>query len=195
MSKLSSNAIRHDDASVQPNQRRCEWPECEDIGVHRAPKSRDDLKTFSWFCLEHAREYNRAWNYYDGMSDQEVEADMRRDIVWRRPTWPLGNGSESFNPNGLGFSFFVDLLGILGGQRAHRFSSAEARDLGLDAEQRSAMAVLGVNGPFNVETVKARYKALVKRHHPDSNGNVDASDEKIKEINHAYQVVMEFLVP
>ena len=195
MSRASSNAVRHDEASAQTDWRRCEWSECEGIGVHRAPKSRDDLKTFRWFCLEHAREYNRAWNYYDGMSDQEVEADMRRDIVWHRPTWPLGNSPETLDPNGLGFSGFDDPLGIFEGQNGHRFSSAEARDLGLDAEQRHAMAVLGVEGPFNVEIVKTRYKALVKRHHPDANGDDGASDDKIKEINQAYQVVMEFLAP
>ncbi|MED5395568.1 MAG: J domain-containing protein, partial [Pseudomonadota bacterium] len=124
-----------------------------------------------------------------------VEADMRRDIVWHRPTWPLGNSPETLDPNGFGSSGFDDSLGIFEGGNDHRFSSAEARDLGLDAEQRHAMAVLSVEGPFNVESVKARYKALVKRHHPDANSDDGASDDKIKEINQAYQVVMEFLAP
>ena len=56
-----------------------------------APKSRDRLDEYHWFCLEHVREYNKSWNFCDGMNE-EIESEIREDTVWRRPTWPLGSG-------------------------------------------------------------------------------------------------------
>jgi hypothetical protein len=49
------------------------------------------MTQYRWFCLQHVREYNAAWNYYAGMSDDEVEADIRRDPGWPRPSWPLAS--------------------------------------------------------------------------------------------------------
>jgi hypothetical protein len=55
------------------------------------PRSRDRLDDHVWFCLEHIREYNRAWDYYAGMNQAEIERHMREDVVGGRPTWPLGH--------------------------------------------------------------------------------------------------------
>ena len=65
------------DRLVDPGVQLCEWPDCAAEGEHRAPRSRDDMDSYRWFCLEHAREYNKGWNYFAGMSDDEVEADRR----------------------------------------------------------------------------------------------------------------------
>src|SRR5258706_138681 len=50
----------------------CDHPGCEAGGNFRAPKSRLELHDYRWFCLEHVRAYNLAWNYYAGMSQTEV---------------------------------------------------------------------------------------------------------------------------
>jgi hypothetical protein len=60
------------------------------MGEFRAPKSRRHLKEYWWFCLEHVREYNSTWDYYKGMSPGEIEAQLRADTSWQRPSWPLG---------------------------------------------------------------------------------------------------------
>ena len=88
----------------------CEWPGCTAEGEHRAPQARDRLDQYRWFCLDHVREYNRNWDYYRGMTQTEIEADLRRDTVWQRPTWPLGGGRQR-RPNWRihdGFGFFTD---------------------------------------------------------------------------------------
>ena len=77
-----------DPAPVPP--RPCDHPGCGGSGEFRAPRSRATLDDFYWFCLDHVREYNASWNYYAGMSSAEVEAQIRHDTVWQRPTWPLG---------------------------------------------------------------------------------------------------------
>ena len=72
--------------------RECDHPHCNLAAEHRAPKSRDRLDQYHWFCLEHVREYNKAWNFCSGMDSDEIETEIRQDTVWRRPTWPMGSG-------------------------------------------------------------------------------------------------------
>ena len=68
-------------ASARPPQadpdappRPCDAPGCEAQGEFRAPRSRSKLNDYLWFCLPHVREYNASWDYYKGMSPQEIEA-------------------------------------------------------------------------------------------------------------------------
>src|SRR5512146_3528765 len=77
-------------AEPPPPSRLCDHPGCDGCGDFRAPRSRLELDRYYWFCLEHVRAYNRAWNYYAGMSEGEIEAEIRRDTVWQRPSWKLG---------------------------------------------------------------------------------------------------------
>ena len=77
-------------AEPDPPLRGCDRPGCAAGGEFRAPKSRLELERYYWFCLEHVRAYNTAWNYYAGMSETEIEAEIRYDTVWQRPTWKLG---------------------------------------------------------------------------------------------------------
>jgi hypothetical protein len=76
----------------QAQRRACDWPDCGCPGEYRAPRSRTHLREFYHFCLDHVRAYNRAWDFFTGMSQPEIEAYMREDVTWHRPTWPLGNG-------------------------------------------------------------------------------------------------------
>src|SRR5438067_7003919 len=76
--------------------RLCDHPGCEGGGEFRAPRSRLELDRYFWFCLEHVRAYNAAWNYYAGMSEGEIESHIRQDTVWQRPTWKLGQRHSPF---------------------------------------------------------------------------------------------------
>src|SRR5882672_6797989 len=78
-------------AEPVPPARLCDHPGCAAGGDFRAPRSRIELDHYFWFCLDHVRAYNAAWNYYAGMSEAEVEAEIRHDTTWQRPTWPLGS--------------------------------------------------------------------------------------------------------
>ena len=176
---------RRPDAHAEENPNRpCDWPGCEGEGLYRAPRSRLELYVYRWFCLDHVRQYNAAWNYYAGMDDGEVEADIRRDTVWHRPTWPLGAGF------GGGPDVIDDRIGLFGDaaeppRPRWRTSSAEEQ----------ALVVLDLQPPVSAAAVKARYKELVKRHHPDANGGDKASEEKFKQITQAYETIMGSLNP
>ena len=71
---------------------RCDTPGCELAGEYRAPKSRESLRDFHWFCLDHVRAYNAAWDYYKGMAPEEMCATSERR------TAPLGPARTAVLP-------------------------------------------------------------------------------------------------
>jgi DnaJ domain len=156
----------------------CEVPGCTAAGEYRAPRSRRALREWHWFCLEHVRAYNAAWDYYRGMSPGQIEAELRSDISWQRPTWPLGRlgGRDWRNP-----AWLEEPLASLGG-RASRAPRTDAAP----AELKAHLATLELGWPVTLEALKARYKELAKRHHPDANGGDRSAEERLKTINLAY---------
>jgi hypothetical protein len=165
----------------------CDMPGCPNEGEYRAPKSRHNLREWYWFCLEHVRAYNAGWDYYKGMSPVEIEAHMRADTGWQRPTWPLGRlgaGSEEEI-----FHDRLDILGAAGIRRGQHAASAS-----VPSELRQPLDTLGLPWPVSLEDVKARYKELAKRHHPDANGGDRGAEERLKNINLAYAAVRSHLV-
>jgi hypothetical protein len=171
--------------------RACEWSKCCNKGTHRAPKSRNELNSFLWFCKNHARDYNKSWNYYDGMSDCDVEADIRNDTVWQRPTWRLGtNGSENLETM-VNFDSIHDRFDVLYNSRP-KINSHSANETIYNSEQIHALAIFGLERPGDTESIKQRYKKLVKQYHPDTKGLEENSDEKIKDVNQAYKILIDY---
>ena len=168
--------------------RCCDHPGCIAGGDYRAPKSRLELRDYYWFCLEHIRAYKSAWNYYAGMSDTEIEAEIRHDTVWQRPSWRLGAR------HGPGYAARIrDYFGVFTGGadgasgRGRRNGDREggAVHRALSAREQ-ALAVFELEPPFTLAGLKTRYKTLVKLHHPDAHGGDKAAEEKLKIINQAY---------
>ena len=155
---------------------RCGWPNCQEKGSYRAPKSRSELKSFHWFCKKHAREYNLAWNYYDGMTDEEVEEDLRKDITWQRPSWKLGS---TLRPNSsINKTNCNDPFGFFSEKIACEDDKISIDDLScFDEIQKKAVGVLGLDFPISIATTKAKYKELVKVYHPDANANFGAHNK------------------
>ncbi len=172
----------------EPGTRMCDAPGCRAAGEYRAPQARDRLNDYYWFCLEHVREYNRAWNYYKGMSQVEIERHIRWDTTWQRPTWPFAgkrkNGAPDFD------------LGAFGPEDWDIRQAREAQ-AGTDgwrprphSDEARALDEFRMEAPVTREGVKTRYKELVKEHHPDAHGGAKDAEEKLKAINHAYSVLM-----
>lgn len=172
-----------------PRARGCDHPGCDAVGEFRAPKGPNRLRDYYWFCLDHVREYNRAWNYYKGMSHDEVERETRHDTCWQRPTWPMGwrvGGAKGHGPTGVDDPFGLFAKEARAEARA-REDAARAPAPG-DGDA-AALAVLDLDPPVTLTEVKARYKELVKQLHPDLNGGDRAAEERLKTINHAYSVL------
>jgi len=161
--------------------RNCDNPGCAAAGEYRAPKSRHNLSDYWWFCLDHVRAYNASWDFYKGMSPTEIEAALRADTSWQRPTWPLGRVGGAAR---LDEAVLRDPLGGLGGLRAAARRRPEPQTA--PPELRQPLATLGLDWPVTLEAVKIRYKELAKRHHPDANNGDRSAEERLKTINLAY---------
>ncbi|WP_158744386.1 J domain-containing protein [Acidisphaera sp. L21] len=170
------------DAPGQP----CDCPGCPLPGEYRAPKSRDSLNAYWWFCLDHVREYNASWDFYKGMTPGQIEAQTRADTQWQRPTWPLGRlGARFLNEDALR----DPLEAMATGRRRSAERAAQATPTGL----REPLTTLGLDWPVTLDVVKSRYKELAKRNHPDANGGDRAAEERLKTINLAYAAVRTHL--
>ena len=174
--------------------RRCDHPDCPGVGEYRAPRSRQELTSYYWFCLDHVRVYNSNWNYFAGMSSDEIEAHRRHDTVWQRPTWPLG--VQNARTHRMSYERIDDPLGLFdtqppssGGDRA------DGRTWPRGSPEARALSVLDLDGPVTLDAVKTRYKELAKRHHPDANGGSKEAEERLKVINQAYSTLRKSLSP
>lgn len=172
--------------SPQWAQQACAHPGCQRVGEYRAPRSRRALKDYVWFCLDHVRMYNAAWDFYRGMSADEIESMRRQDTVGWRPTWPFGSkrdrSAEEAERVRAAFAKFF------GHEEEREQPRAEARRAahGVAAE---ALAILSLPPDATPAEVKSRYKELVKRHHPDANGGDKDAEERLKSINQAYSTL------
>ena len=80
--------------AARSHVRTCDWQGCSDEGEFRTHRSPREMGSHVWYCAEHIRDHNKAWNYFDGLSDDEVEAVIKNDTVWQRPTWELGSKAD-----------------------------------------------------------------------------------------------------
>ena len=178
-----------------PQPTHCQHPDCELPGVYRAPKSRTQLNEYFWFCLDHVRDYNKAWDYYAGMSQAEIERQVRNDVVGQRPTWPLGKwgahgpGGRTSAPR----SAFIpdDVAEALDGAaqaRKTRAREEQRRNSRLSKEEQ-ALAVLELTAPVTMDEIRTRYRILVKKLHPDANGGDKSAEEQLKVVNQAYSTL------
>jgi DnaJ-domain-containing protein 1 len=155
-------------------QHVCMAPGCLLEAPYRAPMSRDHLNQYYWFCLEHVRAYNARWDYFRGMSQADIERELKRDVTWQRPSWPLGGGPGIHDP-----------LGLLGDEPQTRRQVEER----VWTKEARALAVLDLPATATISEVKARYKTLAKRLHPDITGADKEAEERLKIVNQAYSTL------
>jgi hypothetical protein len=166
---------------AEPLTKVCEAEGCAEHGAYRAPKSRNNLRDFRWFCLAHVREYNLSWDYYKDMSQEEIEANLRSDTGWQRPTWPLGRLGHGARMD----QNLEDELAFTFGPRTAKAPAPPK----LPGELHDALETLGLVWPVALPAVKAKYKKLAKRFHPDANNGDKQSEEMFKAINLAYTTI------
>lgn len=167
--------------------RVCDRDGCDLAGEHRAPKKKG--RGYHHFCKAHAAEYNRAFNFFEGMSDAEVaafndEARYSHKKTWRFGTGPVGAGTahKIHNPRfWRGRDMFED--GVEG----------EARDRerrgGRTPLQVDALNKLDLESDASPEEIRARYAEYVRRFHPDSNGGDRSSEHKLARVLRAGKIL------
>jgi len=162
-------------------QRSCDHAGCPNAGEYRAPKSRDYPTDYLWFCLTHVQDYNAKWNYYQGMTIDQVLQENIWDTTWRRPSRPFGDAVQKKQPQ------FYDFFQLFQEEKHTHIS----KNLPLDVEK--ALKKFELTFPYNLGELKMRYKVLVKKYHPDLHGSNSQNEEILKEINVSFSVLKSFL--
>ncbi|GAC1335267.1 MAG: DnaJ domain-containing protein [Beijerinckiaceae bacterium] len=191
---MDLNSPLFDRIRVKPDQRQappeerviCDHPGCNQTGEFRAPMGRLREGQYFCFCLDHVREYNASYNYFNGMTDDAVARYQKDDLIGHRPTWRMGvnRAGGHFREDPADPKTFSDPLGMFR-QRSHR-AQPEAKQPRYGLAATKALATLGLDDSADAAGIKARYKDLVKRLHPDANGGDRSSEDKLREIIRAY---------
>lgn len=175
--KKTSRAKKYYAPQDEKGVHMCDCPGCTHRGEFRAPKDRD-LKEYYWFCLEHVKEYNSKWNYYDGISDKAPDGyekpkrkfRFKSNIKYKRG-WNLNDD----------FGFF--------GEYASDFSAMD--DIFYNKEEKRCLELMGLEGKdLDIKKLKKRYKELAKQYHPDTNQGSSVAEEKFKHLTFAYQTLL-----
>ena len=181
-----------DDRLLRDKHVECDWPDCNRPGEHRAPRGRDQEGQYYNFCVDHVRQYNKSYNYFTGMKDEDVAAFQKDARNGHRPTWKMGENAaatskikrgKSSNPKGFKPEMGrKDPFGLFGEEGT---DTAPRRRPVRNAEHM-ALNALGLDETATGEQIKAKYKSLVKKHHPDANGGSRDSEDRFREIVQAY---------
>ena len=180
-----------DDVGLKPGERPCDHPGCRQAGTARAPKSRDMLEEHYWFCQPHAAEYNRSWNFFAGLSDEQVRRRQEEEsVTGGRPTWTFKAGRASREAAAAASrGFFRDAFGIFGRGAQAQAAERAAYDKRLGRLERNALADLDLDATADAARIRKRYTELLKRCHPDANGGDRSTEHKLARVIKAFRTL------
>jgi hypothetical protein len=168
-----------EDEEGRPHDRPCAVQGCPLRGEYPAPKTRNRADGLYWFCLEHVREYNQSWDYYQGMNDTAIEASRRDDVTWNRPSWPFSAQRVA--------EIRDALHRFRHGEYASFKRQAKAPPVKIPKKVQLALEVFELEAKgLNHTVLKKRYRYLVASYHPDTHNQDKIFEEKLKQINVAY---------
>jgi hypothetical protein len=179
--------------SLKPGERACDHVGCRVPATAKAPKSRDMLQEHYWFCARHAAEYNKSWDFFAGMNEAQIRAAQEARATGERPTWAFRASADSreaasSRARGLADAFAMFSRGRpvatpadLAAERARRIGRLE----------RNALADLDLEADADAAAIRARYKELVKRCHPDANGGDRSAEHKLQRVIKAYKTLQK----
>jgi hypothetical protein len=186
--------IRKDANAPKPAARPCSAAGCPEPGECRVPKSRDNLGEYVWYCPAHARAHNESWDYFKGMDDSAIERFREEAILGHRPTWPLGKRAAKARTGAPRFRdplYVHDSHALFDEDDAGNPGQPRRPERQLTRLQIMAMDTLQLAHNATLNEIKARYKELVKRFHPDANGGDRGAEERLKQVIKAYGVLRQ----
>jgi hypothetical protein len=166
--------------------RACAVAGCAASGDCRVPKSRENLSDYIWLCSAHARAHNESWDFFKGMGDGDIQKFREDAQFGHRPTWPMGKRTARMR-TGQGPVEFQDGYAVLG--EDGETPQVRRPERQLTRLQVMAMDTMQLAHNATLIEIKARYKELVKRFHPDANGGDRGAEERLKQVIKAYGVL------
>lgn len=181
--------------AVKPQD--CDFKDCNARAQFRAPKGRDAEGEYYWFCLDHVRAYNKSYNYFSGMDDSSIQDYQKQSAVGHRPTWKMGvnakaaDAAPSTGKTKMGWGGKTrDPFNIFDERSAAR-EETSAPNRKMHNMARKSLEALGLDESATSGEIKAKYKLLVKRHHPDANGGDRSLEDRLRQIIQAYKYLKE----
>ena len=171
----------------ETSRRECEHEGCTEAGQYRAPRAPDVLDEFKWFCKDHVREYNLKWNFFDGKTEAEMNAQNSKDKVWERET-------KSFvDPEARAWARLgiEDPHQVLGGNATQNPGKGGGGGKRLPPTERRAVEILEAKDHWTKAEVRKAYKKLIKVLHPDMNGGDRCQEEQLQEVVWAWDQIKE----
>ena len=157
----------------------CEWDKCSKTAMYKAPVEKDNSKKFRLFCLEHIKIFNKNWNYFSDMSENEIEYFIKSDLTWHKPTKSFGSSENFFNI----------LWGNALEDKHNIFKNSNHKDFkrtNLSEKDRYALEILGLKCETKWSDIQKKFKTLVKKYHPDKNHGSKKYEDILKKVTLAY---------
>jgi hypothetical protein len=174
---------------VEGTGRGCSYPGCPEPGEFRAPPEGGPANGFEgprpyrWFCLEHVRAFNARYNFFSGMTADEIHEQQRPFAGWERETRAFAHSGADVAPK---WSDFHDPLDAIGA-RFRRAAEPQRKDgRPLSEADRRSLKILGLATDVDRRALRERYAELVRRYHPDRNGGDRSFEAKLQEVIAAY---------
>jgi hypothetical protein len=171
---------------VEGARARCAVPGCSAPGEFKAPlqpANFDGPGAWRFLCLDHVREHNSKYNFFEGMSTDEITRAQHPLAGWDRP-------SRKFAANGAdpppAWSDFADPLDAISGRFGHIRDSTPPR---FNKPERQALSVLGLGADADRHALRQTYSTLVRRYHPDKNGGDRTHEARLRAVIEAYQLL------
>ena len=158
----------------------CDWTNCKKSGKFKAPQEKDNSKNYKWLCEEHIKLFNNNWNYFEGMSQNEIENFIKSDITWHRPTQKFGSSDNFFNI--LWNNALNDNFNLFKGEKIFKGSKYNI----LNEKDKDAFKIMGLEINAEWLIIQKKFKILVKKFHPDRNAGNKQFEDKLKKITLAY---------
>ncbi|ALE15852.1 hypothetical protein AMC99_00542 [Altererythrobacter epoxidivorans] len=180
----------------EDSDRICERPGCREAGEFRAPGFRsggfDGPGEYRWFCLEHVREFNAGYDWFEGMSAEEILNAQSPASGWRTesPSFRPTAGVDGM-PRWADFNDPLDAIGARANgikSRAQR-EAVMAMDGRFSRDEARALETMGLGLDIDRHRLRRRYSELVRRYHPDRNGGDRKYEKRLTRVVEAYQLL------
>ena len=165
----------------------CSASGCRAPGEFRAPLEPgnfDGPGAWRWLCLDHVREFNARYNYFTGMSSDEIEAAQRPFAGWERETRAFARAGTDGPPR---WADFNDPLEAISARFAATRPKERADGRPLSGEDRRALKILGLDVDADRRALRQAYSERVRRYHPDRNGGDRSHEAALQTVVEAYQ--------
>ena len=158
----------------------CDWNNCKELGEYKAPVERDNSKKFRMLCLKHVKEFNKNWNYFSGMNDNQIMNFLKSDMTWHKPTQSFSSSDNFFKV--LWNNTLKDELN----SKKLKSDFNHMRQFKFDNKDIKAFEILGLSVGMKWIKIQKKFKTLVKKFHPDMNLGNKKYEDKLKMITLAY---------